>query len=109
MTGNNTILDCQGYTIIQTTPSIGSAYDCNATTDPLLELKQACGLYYLLGIRINDGATVRNCNVQQFYFGSYMFRQGIIEDSDFTLNQRGVQLLTEKGGIVKGMAKVVRR
>lgn len=109
LTGNNTILDCQGYTISQTTPSIGSAYECNRTLyDTRLELKQACGLYYYNGIRINDGATVRNCNVQQFYIGSFLFSQGNIEDSDFTLNQRGVELDTFRG-FFGGMGKVVRR
>ena len=107
LNGTNTVLDCNGYTISQITPSVGSAADCTfpAGTNRTLR-KQACGLFYFFGIIVEGGATVRNCNVQQFYIGASIEGKGEIEDSDFTLNYRAVQVGTFPSN---GMAKVRRR
>ena len=95
-------VDCQGYTISQTTVNIdgisssAAAVDCdifpgNSTTE-LLRLKQECGLFYLVGVKLEDGASMVNCNIQKFWTGGAIINGGKIEDSDFSLNRRAVQI-----------------
>ena len=105
LSGSNTVLDCNGYTISQTTPSISSAVKCDIPSS-ILERKQKCGLQYYIGTLLKNGATLRNCNVQNFYIGTDIEGQGVIEESNFTNNYVGVQLSTYPPF---GMAEVRRR
>ena len=101
-------LDCNGHEISQTTPSVDSAVDC-VYNNNWRDTKQNCGLFYITGIFMSGGATVKNCNVQQFYVGADIYGQGIIEDSDINNNARGIQV---DGGIYSptyGLVNVVRR
>jgi len=102
--GPNTVLDCNGFTISQITNSTGAAADCNTElvgTERFFNVKKDCGLFYFVGVTLTGGATMRNCHVQKFYFGAATARitgpgEGsnsvAIEDSDFTLNRRGVTI-----------------
>ena len=74
--GEGTVVDCQGFTVSQVTNSSDAAMDCNFSVSDIDEqdiktAKEGCGLTYLIGIRAQDGATVRNCNIQKFYYGAY--------------------------------------
>ena len=105
LSGSDTVLDCNGYTISQITPSISSAVKCDIPSS-ILERKQTCGLQYYIGTLLKHGATLRNCNVQNFYIGTDVEGQGVIEESNFKNNYVGVQLSTYPPF---GMAEVRRR
>ena len=95
LNGPDTVLDCQGYTISQSMESIGSAVDCevSGSASSVLQFKEICKAFFFAGIIVEGGATVRNCIVQQFAIGSFLpSGQGVIEDSDFTLNKRATQV-----------------
>ncbi len=86
--GKKAELNCQGYTISQNTNSSAAALDC-----PPNELGSGlCGLFYFVGVRLEDGATMKNCNIQKFFSGAFLFNGGEIKDSEFSLNRRGVQI-----------------
>lgn len=102
LTGNNTVLDCQGHSISQVTNSSSSAVDCKFTRN----LKQECGLTYEYGIRVQNGATVKNCNVKKFYVGGSIKGGGTIEKSDFSLNFYGVNVYNTAS---KTESKVLQR
>ena len=116
LVGKDAVLDCQGYTISQTTVDIdgidkgsAAAVDCDIfpiNSTELLRMKQECGLYYPTGVRLFDGASMKNCNIQQFYYGGAMTNGGKIEDSEFSLNHRGVQISNRGANTV---SKVVNR
>ena len=55
---------------------------------------------------LKDGATVKNCNVQNFYIGTDIDSRGVIETSNYTNNYVGVQASTYPPF---GMAEVRRR
>ena len=110
LSGEDTVLNCQGYTISQTTVNIdgisssAAAVDCdifpgNSTTE-LLRLKQECGLFYLVGVKLEDGASMVNCNIQKFLAGSDIVNGGKIQDSEFSLNRRGVQIVNRAANTV---------
>lgn len=102
LTGNNTVLDCQGHSISQVTNSSSSAVDCKFP----LNMKQECGLTYEYGISVQNGATVKNCNVKKFYVGGSIKGGGTIEKSDFSLNFYGVDVYNTAS---KTESKVLQR
>ena len=63
--------------------------------------KEGCGLTYLIGIRAQDGATVRNCNIQKFYHGALSNSNAVtgetggatFENIDASLNAFGLEIL----------------
>ena len=108
----NTVLDCQGNSISQVTKSTGAAVDCdvapsrsNSTQTELM--KRECGLFYEWGIIVKDGATVKNCIFRQFYGGISMEEGGTIENSEVSLNRRGMQVLNTLSNATQ--SKVVSR
>ncbi len=101
LSGKDTVLNCQGYTISQTTVNIngidtgsGAAVDCDIIPGPnesdRENMKKTCGLYFQYGVFLEDGATMVNCNVQKFLVGAEIENGGEIEDSEFSLTRRGV-------------------
>ncbi len=99
--GENTTIDCQGYTISQTTVNIdgidkgrAAAVDCDIfpSNANRLAMKQECGLYYENGVQLYKGARMVNCNIQKFFAGADIQYGGEIEDSEFSLNRRGVEI-----------------
>ena len=108
----NTVLDCLGNSISQVTKSTGAAVDCdvapsrsNSTQTELM--KRECGLFYEWGIIVKDGATVKNCIFRQFYGGISMEEGGTIQNSEVTLNRRGMQVLNTLSNATQ--SKVVSR
>ena len=108
----NTVLDCQGNSISQVTKSTGAAVDCdvapsrsNSTQTELM--KKECGLFYQWGIIVKDGATVKNCITRQFHGGISMEEGGTIENSEVSLNRRGMQVLNTLSNATQ--SKVVSR
>ena len=103
LAGEKAVLNCQGYTISQTTVNIdgidkgsAAARDCNYSIrngTELLIMKQECGLFYEWGVILTDGARMVNCNIQKFFLGAGIRNEGGIVDSQFNLNRRGVQIL----------------
>ena len=98
--GEGTVLDCQGYSIIQVTNSSSAAKDCklfpykdNASEIKLM--KETCGLSYVWGVSVENGATVKNCNIQQFWGGAVIKDGGSFEQSAFSLNRRGLEISSE--------------
>ncbi len=85
--GKKAVLDCQGYTISQETNSSAAALECPSQ----FETKE-CGLFYEYGVILEDGASIKNCNIKKFYVGSYMVNGGEIKDSEFSLNREGVNI-----------------
>ena len=96
--GTKAKIDCRGYTISQTTDKgSAAAVDCDifpSNSTEGLRMKQECDLYYIYWVELADGATMVNCNVQTFYVGATIYDGGKIEDSDFSLNRRGVEILS---------------
>ena len=99
LVGKDAVLDCQGYTISQTTVNIdgtdtgsAAAVDCDIFPgdDTRLRMKQECGLYFQYGVILEAGARMVNCNIQKFLSGGGIFDGGSIENSEFSLNTRGV-------------------
>ena len=87
LTGENAVLDCRGFTISQETNSSAAALDCPSQ----FETKE-CGLFYEYGVILEDGASIKNCNIQKFYVGSLILNEGEIKDSEFSLNREGVNI-----------------
>jgi len=97
LVGEGTVLDCQGYTISQTTESSDAALDCplgpsSSNETKTLRMKQECGFYYVRGVDLQNGASMVNCNVQKFWAGAVIEDGGEIKDSEFSLNVRGAQI-----------------
>ena len=108
LVGKNAVLDCQGYSISQWTNSTASAIDCDvfpSNASERLRMKQECGLFYQFGIIAKEGATVKNCNVKKFFDGCGT-EVGVIENSVFSLNKIGVQVLNT---VPNTLSKVVNR
>jgi len=98
--GEGTVLDCQGYSIIQATNSSAAAVDCfvfptegNATQ--IKRMKETCGLSYVWGVSVENGASAKNCNIQQFWGGAIIKDGGSFEQSVFSLNYRGLEIISE--------------
>ena len=89
-------LDCRGYTISQNTNSSAAAMDDTEA------------LFYEVGVRLVDGASMVNCNVQKFSIGGRIDQGGVIKDSEFSLNDKGVQILNYEDA-VNTMSKVTNR
>ncbi len=110
--GTKAKLDCRGYTISQTTDKgSAAAVDCDifpSNSTERLRMKQECDLYYIYGVELADGATMVNCNVQTFYVGATIYDGGLIKDSDFSLNKRGVEILSQDDA-TNTVSKVVNR
>ena len=99
--GEGTVLDCQGYSIIQATNSSAAAVDCfvfptegNATQ--IKRMKETCGLSYVWGVSVENGASVKNCNIQQFWGGAVIKDGGSFDNSAFSLNYRGLEIESKK-------------
>ena len=93
--GEKALLDCKGHTISQTTDGSAAAMDCPifpGNSTERLRMKQECDLFFVAGVILKDGATMRNCNIQKFYIGGRIDNGGEIQDSEFSLNRRGVQI-----------------
>jgi hypothetical protein len=116
LSGEKALLNCQGYTISQTTVNIdgidtGSAASLDCPIIPInsterLRWKQECGLFFLWGVILKDGARMVNCNIQKFWGGAEIVNGGGIVDSEFSLNTRGVNL---SNGAANAVSKVVNR
>ena len=87
MDGPNAEIDCRGYTVSQVSQQ-GAAQNCDAISlnplDPLdsVKVKQECGLSYAYGICLLNGAKAKNCNVDGFAAGIYVF-----SDTDSTTSE----------------------
>jgi hypothetical protein len=99
--GKGAVLDCQGYTISQTTidatgidKGSAAAFDCGIFPKPadIQWMKKECGLFNVYGVILEDGAIMRNCNIEKFWAGSVIVNGGKIENSGFSLNRRGVEI-----------------
>ena len=116
LSGKDAVVDCQGYTISQTTVNIdgidtgsAAAVDCDifpGNSTERLRMKQTCGLYFQFGVILEDGARMVNCNIQKFYLGGDVRDGGQIEDSEFSLNWLGVEISNDAANTV---SKVVNR
>lgn len=96
-------LDCNGYTIYETTSSddSDSARNCDETIAngaEVKEMKQRCEMYYVRGVCLKNGATLKNCGVQKFYDGVYVKNSGTIKDSTMRLNKSGVLVKDDQAG-----------
>ena len=114
LSGEGTVVDCNGFSVRQKTDSSAAAVDCDVfptrcNETKILLMKQSCDLYFVWGFKVENGATLKNCNVQQFWGGAEILNGGSVENSQFSLNYRGLQVLNEedntqsnvKGGYVK--------
>jgi len=93
--GPDAELDCDGYTIYETTSSddSDSARNCDETIGnnaEVKDMKQNCGMYYVRGVCLKGGATLKNCGVQKFYEGVFVQNSGTIKSSTMRLNKIGV-------------------
>lgn len=75
--GPDAELDCIGYTIYESTSSddSDSARNCDntiSTGTEVEDMKTTCGMYYVRGVCLRDGASLKNCGVQKFYEGVYV-------------------------------------
>jgi len=100
LSGKHAVLNCQGHTVSQVTESSAAALDCpifpgNSTLRE--KMKKECGLLYVFGIYLEDGAKMKNCNVQKFYVGGRIDNGGTIECSEFSLNARGLEIANFPG------------
>jgi hypothetical protein len=92
LVGKDAVLDCQGYTISQTTiDATGIDKGSAAAVDCDIFKFQECGLFYKFGVRLENGARMVNCNIQKFLAGSFIINGGKIENSDLSLNRRGAE------------------
>ena len=97
--GEGTVIDCNGFSIRQKTDSSAAALDCKVwpvrDATQILLMKETCDLYYMWGIIVENGATAKNCNVQQFWGGASIKDGGTVLNSDFSLNFRGIEVENE--------------
>lgn len=98
VSGVGTVVDCNGFSVRQKTDSSAAAVDCRVfpTADNSTQIrlmKETCDLYYVWGIKVENGATVKNCNVQQFWGGVEILNGGSVENSQASLNFRGLEVL----------------
>ena len=98
VSGVGTVFDCNGHSVRQVTNSSAAAQDCtvfpsSGNAAKILEMKKTCGLFYAWGITATNGAVVRNCNVQKFWGGAEILDGGTVENSEFSLNYRGLEVL----------------
>ncbi len=73
-----------------------------------LRLKQECGLYFEFGVLLEDGARMVNCNIQKFLAGSDIVNGGKIQDSEFSLNRRAVQIPNRAANTVSTVVNRLR-
>ncbi len=72
-------------------------------------MNQECGLYYVAGVRLLDGAKMKNCNIQKFFVAGSILNGGKIEDSEFSLNTRGVEIAVFGAAAANTVSKVANR
>ena len=114
VSGEGTVVDCNGFSVRQKTDSSAAAVDCKVfptrgNETKILLMKQTCDIYFAWGIKVENGATLKNCNVQQFWGGVEILNGGSVENSQFSLNYRGLQVVNYedntqsnvKGGYVR--------
>ena len=90
-------LDCNGYKVYQAAPTANSAVNCDAFVNieydvDSIKVKQECGLTYIAGICLKNGAKAINCNVEQFFEGILVTDggDGEVASSDVTSNRVGI-------------------
>lgn len=98
-------LDCNGYTIYESTSSddSDSARNCNCDNTignnfDVKVMKQTCEMYYVRGVCLKNGATLKNCGVQKFYEGVFVRNSGTIKSSTLRLNKVGVFVRGDQPG-----------
>lgn len=101
--GPDAELDCIGYTIYESTSSddSDSARNCDntiSTGTEVEDMKTTCGMYYVRGVCLRDGASLKNCGVQKFYEGVYVKNSGTIKYSTMRLNKNGVLVKDDQAG-----------
>ena len=102
--GHGAELDCNGYTIYETTSSDDSDSARNCQFPPRFIKRQAgkvkneCGMYYLQGVCLINGATLKNCGVQKFFYGVRVQNSATIEHSTIKLNSMGVRVNDDQAG-----------
>jgi len=107
LVGKDAVLDCQGYTVSQVTDSSAAALDCSIeliNPTEVLRMKKECGFFYIFGVRLIDGASLLNCNIQKFWAGSVITNGGKIEGTEFSLNTRGVEIVNRGANTVSRIA-----
>ncbi len=96
LTGPDASIDCKGHSIRQMVRGVhasgcsNGAGDYNSDDTSRADMKEACGLYYQGGIMLVDGATAKNCRVDEFYDGFIIRNGGEVEKSEVSENRNGV-------------------
>jgi hypothetical protein len=96
LTGPNASIDCKGHSIRQmvrglhASDCLNGAGDYNSDNLTRKGMKEACGLYYQGGIMLVDGATAKNCRVDEFYDGFIVLNGGEVKNSEVSGNADGV-------------------
>ena len=97
LTGPNASIDCKGHSIrqmVRATHASGCLYEAgyHYISDNLVrkEMKEACGLYYQGGIMLVDGATAKNCRVNEFFEGFIILNGGEAKKSEVSETRTGV-------------------
>ncbi len=110
LVGKDAVLDCQGFTVSQVTSNgkgSAAALDCSIdliNPTEVLRMKKECGFFYIFGVRLIDGASIVNCNIQKFWAGSVITNGGKIEGTEFSLNTRGVEIVNRGANTVARIA-----
>lgn len=96
LTGPDASIDCKGHSIrqmvrgVHASGCLNGAGDYNSDNTSRKDMKEACGLYYQGGIMLVDGATAKNCRVDEFYDGFIIRNGGEVEKSEVSENRVGV-------------------
>jgi len=101
MFGPDTEIDCRDFKVSQVLPQPGAAQNCKVDPfdrfpqDPVdrVKMKQECGLSYAYGICLAGGAKAKNCHVDSFAAGIYVFSAALpseVTNTTVEENQYGV-------------------
>ncbi len=102
--GPNAELDCNGYKVYETSSTSDdpdSARNCDntlGTPGNIKTMKQTCEIYYVNGVCLKDGASLKNCGVEKFFRGAFIKNSGTIKDSTIRRNTFGIQVLDDQAG-----------
>ena len=93
--GSDAELDCKGYSLYQDPLFRQRATDCTyklGSPEKIEAMKRNCGMYFVRGVCVKNGATLKNCGVQKFYEGVFVKNSGTIEHSTMKENTIGLQV-----------------
>lgn len=102
-------LDCNGYTVYQDLstqdiplPQVTQrARNCPnklGSPEEIEAMKTECGMYYVAGVCLKNGASLKNCGIERYFHGVRVTNSAKIEHSTMTQNTIGLRVNDDQAG-----------